>query len=260
MRGRQGSDGRDGPVVPARTTEPRGPEPAALVTLGHVGAPNQARAVRELHHDLRQPLAAILALVGAAEAQPEVPDMVRACLDRIAEETRQMLALCRSVLEQPAAPRPLSIGHLAYSVAESCQAATGCRIEFDIDHVLAEVDEVGVRRAVANLLDNAARAAGPAGRILLGVRRDGPTVRISVADSGPGFAAGPPGAASLGLEIVRRLAREHDGHLEVGRGSLGGALVTLVLPAPFLDLSSRAGTPDVTAGPTSDGSSCLSTS
>ena len=196
------------------------------------------RVVRELHHDLRQPLAAILALVGAAEAQPEVPDLVRACLDRIAEETRQMLALCRSVLEQPAQPKPLSIGHLAYAAAESCQAATGCRVEFDIDHVLAEVDEVGLRRAIGNLLENAARAAGPTGRILLGVRRDGMSVRISVSDSGPGFAAGPPGVASLGLDIVRRLAGEHGGHLEVGTGELGGAVVTLVLPAPFVDLSS----------------------
>ena len=234
---------------------PARPAPA----LAELAGPQQARAVRELHHDMRQPLAAILALVGAAEAQPEVPDMVRACLDQIAEESRRMLALCRSVLEQRAAPRPLSIGHLAYSVAESCQTATGCRIEFDIDHVLAEVDEVGLRRAVGNLLDNAARAAGPSGRILLSVGREGTSVRISVAVSGPGFAAGPPGAASLGLDIVRRLAAEHGGRLEMATSPLGGALVTLVLPAPFIDLSTpHTGASDL-GGPAASGS-CLFTS
>lgn len=201
-------------------------------------APDVTRAKRELHHDMRQPLAAITALASAAEAQPGVPEVVRSCLERIAEEARQMLALCRHVLDQPAAPALVPVGHLAYEVTRTCQAATTCRIELAVDHVLAVVDEVGLRRALWNLLDNAERAAGPKGRVRLEVVRDDQTVRISVGDSGPGFGAGTHGAASLGLQIVRRLAHQHGGQVDIGTSDLGGALVTLSLPAPMIDLSS----------------------
>jgi signal transduction histidine kinase len=204
--------------------------------------PEVTRAKRELHHDMRQPLAAISALVSAAEAQPEVPEVVRNCLERIGEEARQLLDLCRHVLEEAAAPALVPIGHLAFDVARTCQASTTCRIELDIEPVVAVVDEVGLRRALCNLIDNAVRAAGPSGRVRLGVSRHGEEVLISVGDSGPGFGASVPGAASLGLDIVRRLADDHRGRLDIGTSDLGGALVSITIPAPppVIDLSPSA--------------------
>lgn len=194
-------------------------------------------AVRELHHDLRQPVATIQALVAAAERQPGVPDQVLACLERIAEQSQLVLALCRHVLEQPDEVRPTPLGHLASEVAESCRTASGCTIDVDADRVVAVVDEVALRRVVQNLVENAIRAAGPSGRVRLRVRRDGNTARISVADSGPGFRAGLTGAGR-GLSIVDELVRRHGGAVEFGASDeMGGADVSVILPSPVVELT-----------------------
>lgn len=194
------------------------------------------RAVLELHHDLRQPLNAIRALVAAAETHPEVSDLVRSCLDDIGEEARHLLALCHHVLAArdkaaEGTDPTVSVGHVAKAVAHSCRTVSGATIAVDAQPVLAEVDEVELRRALWNLLENATRAAGPTGRVDLTVRGEGSTVVISVGDSGPGFAQGPKGTASLGLAIVNRLASRHGGRVEVGASQRGGALVSLILPA-----------------------------
>ncbi|HEY8199742.1 MAG TPA: ATP-binding protein, partial [Actinomycetota bacterium] len=92
------------------------------------------------------------------------------------------------------------------------------------------VDEVGLRRSLANLVENATRAAGPEGSVLVRVRRARTWIHCEVSDSGPGFGKGPSGSQSLGLTIVDRLARSHGGRLEVLDSTLGGAMLRLSLP------------------------------
>ncbi len=63
-------------------------------------------------------------------------------------------------------------------------------------------------RVLTNVVDNAARAAGPSGRVEVAVgcwpsRHRGRV--LEVLDNGPGFGHGPPGAASLGLGVVTTL-------------------------------------------------------
>ena len=61
-------------------------------------------------------------------------------------------------------------------------------------------------RALANVVDNATRAAGQAGRVEVVIGQASQTV-IDVIDDGPGFGNGPPGTASLGLQVVDIAAR-----------------------------------------------------
>jgi two-component system osmolarity sensor histidine kinase EnvZ len=102
-------------------------------------------------------------------------------------------------------------------------------------------------RAVANLIDNAARYG--AGEIRLSARLAGPEIRIEVADHGPGI---PPAEAErlkrpftrldaartnatgtgLGLAIVDRVARLHGGRLDLLENPGGGLRAGLVLPLP----------------------------
>lgn len=79
-------------------------------------------------------------------------------------------------------------------------------------------------RVLANLVDNAVRAAGPGGRVDIRIEQGLDTV-VEVTDNGPGFGGGRPGAAGLGLTVVGQLLDAADGRVDVSDGPDGGARV-----------------------------------
>jgi two-component system sensor histidine kinase MprB len=98
-----------------------------------------------------------------------------------------------------------------------------------------------IERAVANLLDNAAKWSPPNGTVEVAVR-DG---RVTVRDHGPGIdeedlpyvfdrfyrassARGLPGSG-LGLAIVRQVAEAHGGQVVAERAEGGGTRMVLRL-------------------------------
>ncbi len=102
----------------------------------------------------------------------------------------------------------------------------GIAWEFEGDDLPpAWFDPQQIRRAVTNLLENAAAAAGEAGRVSVRCDYDGSAglLRISVADDGPGVAEGDrdrifepyfsrkEGGTGLGLAIVSAIAADHGG-------------------------------------------------
>jgi signal transduction histidine kinase len=62
------------------------------------------------------------------------------------------------------------------------------------------------------------------------IRQAGTTV-IDVTDDGPGFGAGPPGDAALGLRVVTALLESCGGALAVEEPPQGGTTVLVALPA-----------------------------
>jgi signal transduction histidine kinase len=201
--------------------------------LGHGDTHVPDRFVFELVHDLRQPVAAISALVMAAETVDGIPQEVLHRLHQIQEESRRISSYIRQSLEGAIAPKPLDAGELALGVADTIEIAGAgtVKIVADPDAVVV-ADEAALRRVLANLLDNALRAAGPEGTVLVGVQNRGPWVCFDVHDSGPGFGEGPRGSYGLGLQIAERLASVHGGEITMLRSHLGGTLARLQLPAP----------------------------
>ena len=184
-------------------------------------------------HDLRQPIAAITALVAAAETVQGIPDEVMRRLHQIQEESRRISAYIRQSLEGTMAPRPIDAGELALGVADTIRVAGAGTVKIVADpDAIVVADESALRRVLANLLDNALRAAGPDGTVLVSVQNKGPWVCFDVHDSGPGFGGGPPGSYGLGLQIADRLAVAHGGEITMLQSHLGGTLARLQLPAP----------------------------
>lgn len=91
-------------------------------------------------------------------------------------------------------------------------------------------DEVELRRAIANLLSNATRAAGPGGKVLVQLRRPAEHVLLTVDDSGPGFGLIHRGFG-LGLLSLAHGLESYGGRLEYSRSQLGGVRATLTLRA-----------------------------
>ncbi|MCL5966210.1 MAG: ATP-binding protein [Deltaproteobacteria bacterium] len=109
----------------------------------------------------------------------------------------------------------------------------------------ASFDPFQVRRAVSNLLDNAAAALKGSGTVSvrLGHEPDLGVVRIAVADDGPGI---PPedrdrlfepyfsrkeGGTGLGLAIVSAIASDHRGTVRIRRNVPRGAIFEMEFPA-----------------------------
>jgi len=110
-------------------------------------------------------------------------------------------------------------------------------------------DGVRLGQVVGNLLDNAAAAAGPAGRVQVSVAATAQGLRLDVDDDGPGVPeadrervfdrlvrldrARTGGGSGLGLAIARQLAQACGGTLvcrPAGSGPLQGAAFRLELP------------------------------
>ena len=206
---------------------------------------DEAAALRRLGHDLRQPVAAISMLAAAAELHPDLPEAVRDRLDQIRVEARRISDVCRYLLGERDEVSDLE--EIATQVVESARTTGGVAIDLISTAVVVRANGVEVWRALTNLVENACRAAGAGGSVVVKVRASADGARLEVHDSGPGWGEGPPGTAALGLSIVRSSTAAFGGQLEIGVSDLGGAAATLVLPSvmpDYLDLV------DCTAGRT----------
>lgn len=194
-------------------------------------------------HELRTPLS-IMMLELAHLREPD-SKRLEADISVMSEIVERLLSLSR--LQTLAAPamvpvdvatltREIVARMLAWAQRDEHQVTFACRF----DGVMLG-DEISLREAIRNLLENAVRHTPPGTRINVELAADG---AIIVEDSGPGLGSQSPeelqqpfrkgsdssDGAGLGLAIVRQAAELHGGRLEVGSSSLGGARFVLRLP------------------------------
>jgi two-component system, OmpR family, sensor kinase len=193
--------------------------------------------VQQAAHDLRQPVAAVLAVVSAALADPQLPDRVRRCLEQIEAQAQWISKIIQDLLAGPAAvagAEPVDIARLVRDTVTSEQLTYAPLIGLrqpDLAPRYVMATETRLRRALANVLANATRAAGPHGHVQLAERVDGDTEVIEISDDGPGFESTPAGRATgMGLAITQHVLAECGGRMEVSRAAPGRTLVRLLLP------------------------------
>jgi len=95
--------------------------------------------------------------------------------------------------------------------------------------VQTQGDPVLVRRALSNVLDNAARASGPGGAVQVTVHAQGGLSVVQVEDEGLGFGHVIPGTGQ-GMSIVDMALRACHGRLEIASGPGAGTTVRLLFP------------------------------
>jgi two-component system nitrogen regulation sensor histidine kinase NtrY len=121
----------------------------------------------------------------------------------------------------------------------------GIRCDFESDNVSGvHFDAFQMRRALTNLLENAASALSGKGQVRVKCVRDQEMdwVRLSVADDGPGireedrehlfepYFSRKEGGTGLGLAIVSAIANDHGGVVEVRDNIPSGALFVMEFP------------------------------
>ncbi|MDX6325009.1 MAG: hypothetical protein QOK15_1363 [Nocardioidaceae bacterium] len=94
-------------------------------------------------------------------------------------------------------------------------------------------DRVLLRRAIGNVLDNALRAAGDDGKVMVALTTSECQALIEVTDSGDGFGDIPSGTG-LGLAVVSQAMKAWHGTLQIVSGPDPGTTVRLVVPCNAL--------------------------
>jgi len=191
--------------------------------------------LRETCHDIRQPVAGVLALAGAALADPDVPEVTRSYLEQIVTQAQSVSDVIRQRLAAGAPaegqPRLTDLRQLAEEVATAERVTYGGELAVvpTAEPVLVCVNRLDARGIIANLLSNATRAAGPVGLVKMEISHDCGLAQLVVEDTGPGFGkvSGGPG---LGWRIMARSLASCGGKISYGQAALGGVRASFWLP------------------------------
>ena len=183
-----------------------------------------------LCHDLRQYVAAGLMLT-QRPGDEELGEPVRRRLDSLEGLLQQISLMIESAELGASDADTTHLGPLVDDCAKVIQLARQATIEIDLDETAtAPGSPTLLRRALTNLLDNAARAAGVTGHVRVRVSGTAHESVVEITDTGDGWGKIPTvnghGLASVGLAL-----RRCHGRLEIGSPSTGGTTVRVVFPS-----------------------------
>jgi two-component system sensor histidine kinase MprB len=212
----------------------------------------QRQLVADASHELRTPLTSLRTNIEVLARENELPPEERErLLDDVVEQVGEMTALIAELIELARESRPDVVAEPTTDVRLDLLAADAVErtrrnrpgVEFDTDlhESLVQGAPSTIERAVANLLDNAAKWSPPGATVEV-VVRDG---EVAVRDHGPGIddedlpyvfdrfyrstaARGMPGSG-LGLAIVKQVAEAYGGTVVAERPEGGGTLMRLRL-------------------------------
>jgi CHASE2 domain-containing sensor protein/signal transduction histidine kinase len=256
-----GPGGRALLVCRAPLTTVEGAAAGSIVSLVDVSALKAAQYRRDellsyLSHDLRSPLASILALLDTHGDGPAD----RAVLTSIGQLARRTVALAGDLVElsraeakEPAHFVEVDLAQVAHDAADEIwPQAEGkkIRVERALDtEAFVRGDPHLLRRALTNLLINAVKYSPEGTRVHIGIERVAADWRVSIADEGYGIAPenlphvfeahqrfrrpGQPliEGSGLGLAFVRTVAEKHGGRARVASTSERGSCFELCIPA-----------------------------
>ena len=214
-------------------------------------------------HELKTPVGAISLLAETIADSADEPDTVRHFAGRMGKESRRLAALVQEIIELSRLQEPDALVEPELVEVDDVVAEAVDRVRVEaqarkVTLVLGGTQGVKVygdpallTTAVRNLLDNAIRYAPPTSRVSVGVSRGSGQVRVAVVDQGPGIPedqrervferfyrldaarSRETGGSGLGLSIVKHIANDHGGRVDVWSTVGKGSTFTLVLPEAY---------------------------
>jgi len=206
-------------------------------------------------HQLRNPVAGVLALAESVESAPN-PDAAKRRSAELVLAAREASDLTNKLLSFERASgtdilrsgRPIELRSFIREIGQAFgqqhpDHAVEVLYTLPIQDIVVKGDATMLREAVLNLLMNAIIHGGPdLTHITMDLSQDGSNAVLLISDNGTGIpankhiealsrfsqAGGGPGSG-LGLPIASRVMENHDGRLEILESS-SGALIRLTIP------------------------------
>ena len=186
-------------------------------------------------------------------AQPDSPGVIRKCADVIlgcVGTLRTLVDQFSALAQFPASqPRSCDMNHvIEEALGLFAGRLDGITVKRDLEPGLPAVmaDPEAIRRALANLIDNAAEAMQGSLLRVLGIRsslsEDGTSAEVALSDTGHGltdeirerlflpFYSTKHRGTGLGLSIAAKIAQEHGGTIRAESNSPKGARFILRVP------------------------------
>ena len=196
------------------------------------GDPPADRA-RSLCHDLRQPLAAIMLLCAGPAGEGD--ERLEARLRDIQSQAAVLAEMIDAELEPGWVDDPTAAECEAEAVVSSVAASARITYRGELRHVAGPptarvaLNATVLRRVLANVVDNATRAAGAHGQVRIRTRVVRSRLVLDVEDDGPGWGRIRSGHG-LGLAYVHQAVSGAGGAVSTGRTSRGWTQVRIMLP------------------------------
>jgi len=210
-------------------------------------------------HDLKTPLTRLRNRAEEALRTAETPDALRAAMEGVIEESDGLIRIFNALLMIARLEgvnaredfQTFDVAAVVQAVAElyeplASEQGLALQVETEGAPLTLRGSRELIGQALANLIDNAVKYGGPSGEIRLSAARVGDTVRLGVADSGPGIPSEARGRVldrfvrleearsrpgfGLGLSLVNAVVRLHQGTLAL-EDHAPGLSVVITLPA-----------------------------
>ena len=208
---------------------------------------DRALILAGVSHDLRTPLTRLRMNIELSGCDEATRDSMAADVEEMDLTIGQFLDFARQTSGEEM--QEVDLAALLKDLAAQ-YARRGKAVSTEINALPSlQLRPQGLRRAVANLIDNALRHAISAAPLLLAARSETRHVVIEVCDRGAGIpqreverlklpftrlenARSNTSGAGLGLAIVDRIVRTHNGSLDLLARPGGGLVARITLPLP----------------------------
>jgi signal transduction histidine kinase len=209
------------------------------------------KIVSHFSHAIRNPLMIIGGFARSLGRQIPEGDERRRYIESIVREARRLEEVLQEALNYSEALHPTfdlwdvnQVITTVYGNMIDDMQLSQIKTQLDLTPGLppARIDFKQITYCLRSILINAMEAMPSGGNLSITTRKAGSELNIIISDTGPGidpdilsqattpFASSNGKTTGLSLSLCSRILQSHGGHLHLGRGEQGGAVMTLVLP------------------------------
>jgi signal transduction histidine kinase len=231
-----------------------------LVTQERIAA--LGRAAAQVAHEVKNPLAGLLLYSlhlkdkssNFSENQTYLVDKIVDTIKHLNSRVEQILGFARPV------SLTLSAGNLNQIVSDVLDLLrpqltannVAVRLSVNEQPAYAMLDEASMRGALMNLMLNAIEAMRNGGMLSIAVDHTGESLRLEIADTGPGIAADEAKkifepfyttkeqGLGLGMPYAKKVIEQHGGTVSLNSRPGEGTTISIVLPAAQREVASAS--------------------